>query len=398
MVRWLWDLLKRLWNMAISIILNNPTAAIYVPPPANRELYSWGLNANYQAGNNTNTSPLTTPTVASGANSFIKVARHDGHVLAIKEDGTLWAWGLNTYGQLGLNDTTTRQVPTQVGVDTNWSDISVGAEHSAALKSTGALYLCGRNSSGQLGLGDNTDRDEFTQFVGHSFTKVSCGYDPFVGAGTLALKADGSVFYAGDRTYNQHAGAGGTANAFIQIASSSYNFTEIVCAGIYNLAIDNTGLVWGVGYNSEGQLGVGDNAPKAIWTAQSGAHLFTKLAPGFRCTLALKSDGSVRGWGRSATLIFGLDGAGDNNAPQLVQNGPYEDIAVTVGWSGNYQTGFGIDSGGLIKAWGNNINYEFGTGSNTPSESGTAVAAAGNVAYVALPKTSGYGAGMALKE
>jgi alpha-tubulin suppressor-like RCC1 family protein len=398
MVRWLWDLLKRLWNMAISIILNNPTAEIYVPPPVDGELFSWGLNTNYQAGNNTNTSPLTLPTAANGSNVYIKVARYDGHALAIKDDGTLWAWGLNTYGQLGLNDTTTRQVPTQVGVDTNWADVSVGADFSAALKSTGALYMCGRNHQGQLGLGDNTDRDEFTEFVGHSFIKVACGNDPLAGVGTMALKSTGSVFYAGDRTYNQHAGAGGTANAFIEIAAPSYNFTDIVGGGIYNLAIDNTGLVWGVGYNNEGQLGDGTNIARAVWTAHSGAHLYTKIVPGFRLTLALKSDGSVRGWGRDATSIFGLAGAGNINTPALVQNGPYTDIAVTFGWSGNIQTAFAMESSGLIKAWGNNTNYEFGTGSNSPSTSTSPVTAANGDTYALLPKTAGYGAGMALKE
>ena len=80
------------------------------------------------------------------------------HSLLIRSDGTLWAWGWNYYGQLGLGDTTDRDVPTQVGSATSWVAVSAGWDHSLGLRSDGTLWAWGRNNYGQLGLGDTSDR------------------------------------------------------------------------------------------------------------------------------------------------------------------------------------------------------------------------------------------------
>ena len=83
---------------------------------------------------------------------------HDDHTLALKNDGTLWAWGANDYGQLGLGDTARRLSPAQVGTDADWEAIAAGDDYSAALKTDSTLWVWGRNQSGQLGTGDMTER------------------------------------------------------------------------------------------------------------------------------------------------------------------------------------------------------------------------------------------------
>ena len=113
------------------------------------------------------------------------------HSLAIKTDGTLWAWGTNSVnGQLGLGDVTNRSSPAQVGALTNWLSVAGGFNHTIALKTDGTLWSWGRNNVGQLGLGNITNYSSPKQ-VGAlaNWLSVAGGYRH-----TIALKTDGSLW------------------------------------------------------------------------------------------------------------------------------------------------------------------------------------------------------------
>jgi alpha-tubulin suppressor-like RCC1 family protein len=97
--------------------------------------------------------------------------------VAVKTDGTLWAWGQGIYGQLGLNNLTNYSSPKQIGVLTTWSKISNCSGSGFAIKTDGTLWSWGINTAGQLGLGNTTNRSSPNQ-VGASTTwlKIACGY------------------------------------------------------------------------------------------------------------------------------------------------------------------------------------------------------------------------------
>jgi alpha-tubulin suppressor-like RCC1 family protein len=86
------------------------------------------------------------------------VATGDSHTVAVKTDGTLWAWGFNGSGQLGDGTTTNRLVPVRVGTDNHWASASSGNGHTAAVKTDGTLWAWGNNADGQLGDGTTTIR------------------------------------------------------------------------------------------------------------------------------------------------------------------------------------------------------------------------------------------------
>jgi len=88
-----------------------------------------------------------------------QIAAGGYHTVALKSDGTLWAWGRNDYGQLGDGTNINRTAPVQVsGGGTTWVAIKAGVSHTVALKSDGTLWAWGRNDYGQLGDGTNTNR------------------------------------------------------------------------------------------------------------------------------------------------------------------------------------------------------------------------------------------------
>jgi alpha-tubulin suppressor-like RCC1 family protein len=89
-----------------------------------------------------------------------RIAGGDGFSLALKSNGSLWAWGLNDAGQLGLGDVTASvDSPTRVGVAHDWATIACGQDFSLALQKDGSLWAWGDNGFGQLGLGDTRQRD-----------------------------------------------------------------------------------------------------------------------------------------------------------------------------------------------------------------------------------------------
>mgnify|MGYP000882079777 CR=1 FL=1 len=89
---------------------------------------------------------------------------------------TLWSWGNNNHGQLGLGDDTYRSSPVQVGSLTNWKLISCGTYHSLAIKTDGTLWSWGYNYLGSLGLGDDTDLSSPVRIGSLTNWKlISCG-------------------------------------------------------------------------------------------------------------------------------------------------------------------------------------------------------------------------------
>ena len=121
---------------------------------------------------------------------MVAIAGGDSHSLALKSDGTVWAWGYNGCGQLGDGSTTNRLTPVQVSGLTGVVAIAGGGSHSLALKSDGTVWAWGCNDYGQLGDGTTTNRLTPVQVSGLTGVVAIAGG----GAHSLALKSDGTVW------------------------------------------------------------------------------------------------------------------------------------------------------------------------------------------------------------
>ncbi|MGD0210399.1 MAG: hypothetical protein ABSC14_05405, partial [Desulfomonilia bacterium] len=117
-------------------------------------LIAWGKNNHGQLGDGTNTDRYTPVQVGLGI-SFVwdSMAAGYDHSIALRKDGTMWAWGYNTYGQLGDGTMVNKDTPVQVGSDNTWSALAAGYYHTGAITSGGTLWMWGYNASGQLGNG-----------------------------------------------------------------------------------------------------------------------------------------------------------------------------------------------------------------------------------------------------
>jgi len=119
-------------------------------------LWAWGFNSQGQLGLG-DIASRSSPVQVGGLNTWSKVIGGSQHTVAVKTDGTLWTWGYNVLGQLGLGNNTKYSSPKQVGSLTNWLDIAAGVYYfSVAVKTDGTLWSWGYNNNGQLGLGNTS--------------------------------------------------------------------------------------------------------------------------------------------------------------------------------------------------------------------------------------------------
>ncbi|MEW6556881.1 MAG: hypothetical protein AB1349_05935 [Elusimicrobiota bacterium] len=326
-------------------------------------LWAWGYNGYGELGLGY-TTQRTTPTQVGTASNWSSVSCGVFHTIAIKTDGTLWAWGDNEYGQLGLGDTTDRWTPTQVGTASNWSSVSGGEYHTIAIKTDGTLWAWGYNNYGQLGLGDTTNRTTPIQ-VGTltNWSSVSCGdYH------TIAIKTDGTLWTWG-WNYSGQLGLGDTTNRTTptQVGTAS-NWSSVSGGEYHTIAIKTDGTLWAWGGNGNGQLGLGDTTDRNTPTPVGTLTNWSSVSCGWDHTIAIKSDGTLWAWGGNDWGQLGLGDTTNRTTPTQV--------GTASNWSsvsgGEYHT-IAIKTDGTLWAWGRNDNGQLGLGDTTNRSTPTCV-------------------------
>jgi alpha-tubulin suppressor-like RCC1 family protein len=188
---------------------------------ASGSLWCWGRNSDGELGLGPGAPiQVRTPTRVGSDETWVSLDLGQDATCAVKNDGTLWCWGADTFGKLGAPvdpDASPPRfvVPTQMGSDADWAQVSVDVFHACAVKLGGTLWCWGRNAEGQLGVGDITDRATPTQ-VGSAAHWSSVSVGRFH---TCAEEIDHSVWCTGENVAGQ-LGTGDTArrNTFTAVA------------------------------------------------------------------------------------------------------------------------------------------------------------------------------------
>ena len=276
----------------------------------NGNLYTWGYNYYGQAGDGSKQNSHLSPTKIGSDTTWQKVATSYQTSYGLKTDGTLWAWGLNSSGQVGDGTSTDKLVPTQILSQVK--SLFVGNQSVFVIKNDGTLYGWGLNTGGQLG--DNSKQNRYLPIKITNDTDwltVATGNNH-----TLALKKDGSLWAWGQNNYGK-LGDGGTAEKLVPThIGSGTDWRDVGCGDSHSLAVKADGTLWAWGANDVGQLGDGSTtdagAPKQIgtatdWQAVAGMGKFSR---------AIKSNGVLYTWG--ATTFGQLGRTSGNTSPGLV--------------------------------------------------------------------------------
>ncbi|KNY26102.1 regulator of chromosome condensation RCC1 [Pseudobacteroides cellulosolvens ATCC 35603 = DSM 2933] len=268
-------------------------------------VWAWGYNEYGQLGDGTIVDKGAKPVQVLGLTNVISIAAGECHSFALKSDGTVWAWGHNSYGQLGDGTTVGEAKPIQVLGLTNVISIAAGEFDSFALKSDGTVWAWGYNGYGQLGDGTTEDKTKPVQVL--ELTNVisiaAGGYHGFV------LKSDGTVWAWGYNGYGQ-LGDGTTVGKTkpVQVLGLT-NVISIAAGGYHSFALKSDGTVWTWGYNYYGQLGDGTTEEKTRPVQVLGLTNVISIAAGGYHSIAQKSDGTFWAWGRNS---YGQLGDGTN--------------------------------------------------------------------------------------
>ena len=325
---------------------------------------TFGFNGTGQLGLGDTASRLTPVQVVSAllyGGGVGKVAGGVQHTAVILADGTVRTFGSNSNGQLGVNDTTTRQTPVQVfAISSSATAVACGFNHTAVLLADGTVRTFGQNTFGALGDNTTTDRETPVPVFGisSSATAVACGYQH-----TVVLLANGTVRTFGQNSYG-NLGInvnGGTRQTPVQVFGISSSAVAVEGGQYHTAVLLADGTVRTFGRNNFGQLG--DNtatqrdAPVQVFGISSSA---TSIACGNYFTAVLLADGTVRTFGNNATGQLGDNTTTQRDAP--VQVFGISSSAVAVACGARHTAVLLAD--GTVRTFGDNSKGQLGINQN----------------------------------
>ena len=283
-------------------------------------LWAWGGNEHGQLGNDGKANaqsywhgPCQTIPIKI-MDDVISVSAGCNHTVAIKSDGSLWAWGDGKDGQLGDGTAAIKYTPVKVMDDV--ISVSAGSDHTMAILSDNSLWAWGNNECGQIGDGTTTNKLEPVKIM-DDVIAVSAS-----GGHTVAIKSDNSLWAWG---YN---GTGAFLDSLSAFNVSPKKVMEdVISVSIgsrHTMAVKSDGSLWAWGINDGGQLGDGTNEFKAIPVKILDD--VASVAAGLRHTMAIKKDGSLWAWGSngdgeenySSSGVLGDGTFVNKNAPEEI--------------------------------------------------------------------------------
>ena len=319
-------------------------------------VYAWGRNQTGQIGNGTTSAQGVQSGIVPGLSGVVSVAAGDGHSLALRNDGTVWAWGSNQAGELGDDDAgIDKASPVQVANLAGISAVAAGCDHSLALGADGNVWAWGSNSSGQLGL---TSQYPFSQVWTHV---QGVGSIRAIAAGctfSMALGTDGSVWTWGDNAFGQLGDGTLTGGPTPRKVGSLPGITSVSAGRFHALAVDVSGNVRAWGRNDSGQLGDGTATNRAAPVVVNNLTGVAAITGGAAHSAAVLLGGEVWAWGANNRHQLGTNTTVASLVPVQVHRdtagGLLSGMLPVIAAGGDHT--FGVSSQLIILEWGDHGN------------------------------------------
>lgn len=337
-----------------------------------RQLYAFGFNANGQLGDSS-TSSKSSPVQIGSLTTWKQAdaSKSGNYSLAVRNDGTLWGWGENGSYQLGTGNTTDRQSPVQIGTADNWLQVTAGGFEGSALslgiRQDGSMWAWGLNTGGRLG--DGTTIHRFTPWQIGGFTvgwsQLSAG-----GNHALAVKTDNTLWSWGSS--DQYGQLGSTRSGPIspvQVGSLT-DWVQVSAGSLHSTAVKTDGTLWTWGSNEFGQLGDGTRTHRSSPVQIGALTNWSRVSAGGSHSLAVKTDGTLWAWGWNNSGRLGDGTTTSRSSP--VQ------VGALTSWSqifAGISQSLAVKTDGTLWAWGVNSSGELGIGDrfsrNSPTQVGS---------------------------
>ncbi len=291
-------------------------------------VFAWGRNTAGQLGDGTTTDNIEGARVAE-LSDVMAVAAGEDHSLAVLDDGSVWGWGDNGDGEIGSFAATPQEAAAvQVPKVREASAVAAGADHSLALAADGTVWTWGDNDNGQLGNASSADSSTPAQVEGLPAVSAIAAGDDF----SLALSADGTVWAWGDNSAGQLGDATGVDSSTPRQLVGMAGMTALATGSRHALAERDDGTVWAWGDNTSGQLGNGSTGPAQSTPVQVvGLSYPMALAGGGAHSVAVGSDGATWGWGSNVEYQLGNNSNVSSSTPvRVLQSNPDQPLGDVV--------------------------------------------------------------------
>lgn len=335
----------------------------YVVVTSGGTVWTWGENQSGELGDGT-TQAKQTPVQVGGLTNVVKVvAANDkdgnGYTLALKKDGTVWAWGSNKYGQLGAGAGSASQsaIPVRVQGIQNAVNITAGTGYNFAVESDGTVQAWGWNDEGQLG-----DDTQTTRYAPVKIDELKDIKEIVAGNEHLiAIQKNGQLYSWGANTYGQLGNGTNTTGKLPSQVGEVGSIKKLLVHKNSNVALLENGEVWAWGENQEGQLGDGTTSHRFVPFKLSSLQDIQDISLGDNYGLALKKNGEVWQWGQKQQELSNEKlSTSTNMNPTRVSELKNIKAIFSEG-----KSNFAIEENGTIWVWGSNENGRLGDGTTT---------------------------------
>jgi alpha-tubulin suppressor-like RCC1 family protein len=331
---------------------------------------AWGSNLNGNLGDNSLTNRSSPVSVVGGFSDWVQVSAGGVHSLGLRANGSAWAWGLNTSGQLGGDSTTARSSPVSVvGGFGDWIQVSAGGVHSLAVRANGSAWAWGNNTSGRLGDGTVTARSSPVSVVGgfSDWVQVSAG-----DAHNLAVRANGSAWAWGLNTSGRLGDGTITSRTSpVSVVGGFSDWVQVSAGNAHSLGVRANGTAWAWGLNGSGRLGDGTVISRLSPVSVVGGFTdWVQVSAGTAHSLAIRANGTAWAWGLNGSGRLGDGTTTTRSSPVSVVGGFSDWVQVS---AGRYHS-IGVRANGSAWAWGLNSSGQLGDGSINDKVSPVSVA------------------------